>query len=138
LILVPLTRVGCTAISPLHNKLVEFTVLIFVHDTKVGCTATFQLPNNEVEFTVLILVQLTNLSCLLSIASFRAFHCAALRASVVELESKLLTTLGKAHQSLRIFQVFQSNKATWLLVELAGPITSQLQVPSAQSSISKS
>jgi hypothetical protein len=64
LIFVPLTRVGCTAIFPLHNRLVEFTVLIFVHDTKVSCTATFQLPNNEVEFTVLILVQLTNLSCL--------------------------------------------------------------------------
>jgi len=36
LMLVPLTNVGCTAISPLQSRLVEFTVFMFVHDTNVG------------------------------------------------------------------------------------------------------
>ena len=70
---------------------------------------------------------------ILSIASFRAFHCAALRASVVDTEVRLLITLGKAHQSLIIFQVFPSNKATFPSTDELGHITSPLHSPSAQS-----
>jgi hypothetical protein len=37
---------------------------MLVQLTRVGCTAMFQLPNRLVEFTVLIFVPLTRASCI--------------------------------------------------------------------------
>lgn len=70
---------------------------------------------------------------MLSIASFRALPCAALRASVVDVDVRLFITLGNAPPSFMIFPVFQSNKATWLSTAEAGPTTSPAPSPSAPS-----
>jgi hypothetical protein len=62
---------------------------------------------------------------ILSKASFRALPCAALKASVVDAESRLFIIFGKAFPlSLISFHVAQSNNTTLLFVELAGHTTS--------------
>lgn len=69
----------------------------------------------------------------LSIASFKALPCAALRASVVDVDVRLFITLGNAPPSFIIFPVFPSNKATLPSTAELGQTTSQAHSPSAPS-----
>jgi hypothetical protein len=70
---------------------------------------------------------------MLSIASFRALPCAALRASVVDVDDRLFITLGNAPPSFIIFPVFPSNKATLPSTAEFGHTTSHAHSPSAPS-----
>lgn len=70
---------------------------------------------------------------MLSIASFRALPCAALRASVVDVDVRSFITLGNAHPSFIIFPVFPSNKATLPSTAEAGQTTSHAPSQSAPS-----
>lgn len=68
------------------------------------------------------------------ISSFNAFHCAALRASVVDVLVKLFITLGNALPlSLISFPVLPSNNTTCPSVEEDGHNTSQAHSPSSPS-----
>lgn len=75
---------------------------------------------------------------ILSNASFNSLPCAALKASVVDVEHKQLITLGKLFQlSLINFQLLPSNNTTCPSVEEAGQRTSQAHSPSSQSHTTK-
>jgi hypothetical protein len=79
--LVQLTKVGCTAMSQLPNRLVEFTVFIFVPLTNVACTAIFHVHNTLVLFIVFMLVPLTRAAC---------FQLNVLKSSFFRYQSALL------------------------------------------------